>query len=258
VTASEAKQLLEQFRAGKVSADDVVRAFQAPPIADLGFAQVDLHRALRKNFPEVIFGSGKSPRQVLAIAGKLVEHEQHVLVTRVTAEHARVLRKKFSRAVFHEAARCVTIESKARRKRPGTIAVLCAGTSDLPVAEEAAVTAEIMGNNIERIYDVGVAGLHRLLRRLKDIQRANVIVAVAGMEGALPSVVAGLLARPVIAVPTSVGYGANFGGLAALLAMLNSCGSGVTVVNIDNGFGAGYAASQINALAADCKGSRES
>jgi pyridinium-3,5-biscarboxylic acid mononucleotide synthase len=249
VTATEAKQLLEKFRAGKTSSDEVVRAFQAAPVADLGFAQVDLHRALRKNFPEVIFGAGKTPAQVLAIATKLVEREQHVLVTRITPEHARVLKKKFRRAVFHEAARCVTVESKSRQKRPGSIAVLCAGTSDLPVAEEAAVTAEIMGNNVERIYDVGVAGLHRLLRRIEDIQRANVIIAVAGMEGALPSVVAGLVARPVIAVPTSIGYGANFGGLAALLAMLNSCGSGVTVVNIDNGFGAGYAASQINALA---------
>ena len=249
MTVTEAKQLLEKFRVGKISRDEAVRAFQAAPIADLGFAQVDLHRALRKNFPEVIFGSGKTPAQVLAIASKLVECEQHVLVTRITLEHARVLRKKFRRAVFHEAARCVTIESKARTKRPGSIAVLCAGTSDMPVAEEAAVTAEIMGNHVERIYDVGVAGLHRLLRRLEDIQRAHVIIAVAGMEGALPSVVAGLVARPVIAVPTSIGYGASFGGLAALLAMLNSCGSGVTVVNIDNGFGAGYAASQINALA---------
>ncbi len=249
MTAIEAKQLLERFRAGKVSLDAIVRAFQAAPVADLGFAQVDLHRALRKNFPEVIFGSGKSPAQVLAIATKLVEREQHVLVTRITPLHARDLKKRFRRAVFHEAARCITVETAPRVKRPGTIAVLCAGTSDLPVAEEAAVTAEIMGNNVERIYDVGVAGLHRLLRRLEDIQRANVIVAVAGMEGALPSVVAGLVARPVIAVPTSIGYGASFGGIAALLAMLNSCGSGVTVVNIDNGFGAGYAASQINALA---------
>ena len=249
MTATEAKQLLEKFRAGKISANEAVRAFQSAPLADLGFAQVDLQRALRKNFPEVIFGAGKTPQQVLAIATKLVEGEQHVLVTRITTDHARVLKKKFRRAVFHEAARCVTIESKPRAKRAGTIAVLCAGTSDLPVAEEAAVTAEIMGNNVERIYDVGVAGLHRLLRRMEDIQRANVIVAVAGMEGALPSVVAGLVARPVIAVPTSVGYGASFNGLTALLAMLNSCSSGLTVVNINNGFGAGYAASQINALA---------
>lgn len=248
MTATEAKQLLEKFRGGKISSDEILRAFQAAPVADLGFAQVDLHRALRKDFPEVIFGSGKTPAQVAAIAAKLVEREQHVLVTRITPEHARVLKKKFHRAVFHEAARCITIETKRRLKRPGTVAVLCAGTSDLPVGEEAAVTAEIMGNNVQRIFDVGVAGLHRLLRRLEDIQRANVLVVVAGMEGALPSVVAGLVARPVIAVPTSIGYGANFGGLAALLAMLNSCGSGVTVVNIDNGFGAGYAASQINAL----------
>jgi pyridinium-3,5-biscarboxylic acid mononucleotide synthase len=249
VTATEAKQLLERLLAGKVSADEVVRKFQAAPVADLGFAQVDLHRSLRKNFPEVIFGAGKSPAQVVAIAGKLVEREEHVLVTRITADHARALRRKFRRAVFHEAARCVTIESKPRRKRSGTIAILCAGTSDLPVAEEAAVTAEIMGNSVDRHYDVGVAGLHRLLARLEAIQRANVIVAVAGMEGALPSVVAGLVACPVIAVPTSVGYGASFGGLAALFSMLNSCSSGVTVVNIDNGFGAGYAASQINSLA---------
>ena len=253
MTATEAKVLLEKFRTGKIPTDEVVRAFQAAPVADLGFAQVDLHRALRKGFPEVIFGAGKSPAQVLAIASKLVEREQHVLVTRLAPEHARVLKKKFRRAVFHEAARCVTIETKPLPKRPGTIVMLCAGTSDLPVAEEAAVTAEIMGNTVERICDVGVAGLHRLLRRLDDIQRANVIVAVAGMEGALPSVVAGLVSKPVIAVPTSVGYGANFGGVAALLGMLNSCGSGVTVVNIDNGFGAGYAASQINALAADCQ-----
>ena len=253
MTTSEAKQLLGKFRTGAASADQVVRAFQAAPVADLGFAQVDLHRALRKNFPEVIFGAGKTPAQVLAIAAQLVAREQHVLVTRITPEHARVLRKKFSRAVFHELARCVTIETKPLPRRPGLIVVLCAGTSDLPVAEEAAVTAEIMGNQVLRICDVGVAGLHRLLARLEDLQRAHVIVAVAGMEGALPSVVAGLVARPVIAVPTSIGYGASFGGVAALLGMLNSCGSGVTVVNIDNGFGAGYAASQINALAAEGK-----
>lgn len=248
MTANEAKVLLERFRSGEASADNVVRAFQAAPIADLGFAQVDLHRALRKNFPEVIFGAGKTPDQVLAIATKLVEREQHVLVTRITAEHARVLKEKFPQALFHEVARCITIEGKPSPKRPGLIAVLCAGTSDLPVAEEAAVTADVMGNTVERIYDVGVAGLHRVLRRMEDLQRAHVLIVVAGMEGALPSVVAGLVSRPIIAVPTSIGYGANFGGLAALLAMLNSCGSGVTVVNIDNGFGAGYAASQINAL----------
>jgi pyridinium-3,5-biscarboxylic acid mononucleotide synthase len=248
VTDSKAAQLLDDFRAGKIPREKVLHAFQVAPVADLGFAQVDMHRALRKNFPEVIFGAGKTPEQVVKIAAKLLDHGQQVLVTRATAEHARALKKKFKIAVSHPLARCVTIEKKALPKRAGFIAVVCAGTSDLPVAEEAAVTAEIMGNRVERVQDVGVAGLHRMLARLDLLQQANVIVAVAGMEGALPSVVAGLVAKPVIAVPTSIGYGASFGGIAALLAMLNSCASGVTVVNIDNGFGAGYAASQINAL----------
>jgi NCAIR mutase (PurE)-related protein len=249
VTIVEAIKLLEKFRAGGVGRDAVLQAFQAAPVADLGFAQVDTHRALRKGFPEVIFGAGKTPEQVLKIAAKLLEHDQNVLATRITAAHARVLRKKFKRAVHHELARCVTIEKKPLPRRSGTIAVVCAGTSDLPVAEEAAVTAEIMGNRVERVNDVGVAGVHRLFNRLEGIRLANVVIVVAGMEGALPSVVAGLVAKPVIAVPTSIGYGASFGGLAALLGMLNSCASGLTVVNIDNGFGAGYAASQINALA---------
>ena len=251
MTIVEATRLLEKFRAGKAGRDEVLRAFQAAPVADLGFAQVDMHRALRKGFPEVIFGAGKTPEQVVKIATKLIEREQNVLVTRITLEHAKALRKKFKKAVHHKLARCVTIEKKLLPKHTGSIAVICAGTSDLPVAEEAAVTAEIMGNNVVRIVDVGVAGLHRILARLDTLQKANVLVVVAGMEGALPSVVAGLVSKPVIAVPTSVGYGASFGGVAALLGMLNSCGSGVTVVNIDNGFGAGYAASQINALATD-------
>jgi len=248
VTTTEATRLLEKFRAGGISRDKVLRAFQAAPVADLGFAQVDTHRALRKGFPEVIFGAGKTPAQVVRIAASLLAHEPRILVTRITAEHASALRKKFKPAVYHEQARCVTIDKKPLPARGGLVAVICAGTSDLPVAEEAAVTAEIMGNRVERIADVGVSGLHRLLGRLDIIQSANVIIVVAGMEGALPSVVAGLVSKPVIAVPTSIGYGASFGGLAALLGMLNSCGSGVTVVNIDNGFGAGYAASQINAL----------
>lgn len=248
VTTTEASRLLEKFRAGGVTRDHVLRAFQAAPSADLGFAQVDTHRALRKGFPEVVFGAGKTPVQVVKIAERLYANEQRVLVTRVNGEHARALRRRFKDAVHHELARCVTLEKKPARRRAGTVAVVCAGTSDLPVAEEAAVTAEIMGNRVERVADVGVAGVHRLLGRLETLQRANVVIVVAGMEGALPSVVAGLVAAPVIAVPTSVGYGASFGGLAALLGMLNSCGSGVTVVNIDNGFGAGFAASQINAL----------
>ncbi|HXR05758.1 MAG TPA: nickel pincer cofactor biosynthesis protein LarB [Candidatus Acidoferrum sp.] len=250
MTTAEAIQLLQDFRAGKISAGRALRAFQAAPLADLGFARVDTHRSLRKGFPEVIYGAGKTARQVVQIAGELAARERRILITRVSPEQAGAVRKKFKRAVFHQTARCVTLDKRPLPKRPGVIAVLCAGTSDLPVAEEAAVTADIMGHRVERVYDVGVAGLHRLLGRLEAIQRAHVLVVVAGMEGALPSVVAGLAGRPVIAVPTSVGYGASFGGLAALLAMLNSCGSGVTVVNIDNGFGAGYAASQINELAA--------
>ncbi len=249
MTTSEAIDLLERFRTGKARRGEVLRAFQAAPVADLGFAQVDTHRALRRGFPEVIFGAGKTPRQVVHIAMKILQHDQRVLVTRVTSAHAAALRKKFKQTVHHQMARCLTVDPKPLPKRPGTIAVVCAGTSDLPVAEEAAVTAEIMGNRVERVSDVGVAGVHRLLGRLGAIQRANVVIVVAGMEGALPSVVAGLVSRPVIAVPTSVGYGANFGGLAALLGMLNSCASGMTVVNIDNGFGAAFAASQINALA---------
>ncbi len=249
MTTIEAVKLLEQFRAGGVSREKVLQAFQAAPVADLGFAQVDTHRALRRGFPEVIFGAGKTPEQVVRIAARLLKGEQRILITRVNGEHARALRRKFKQAVHHSEARCVTIQTRPQTPRPGIIAVVCAGTSDLPVAEEAAVTAEIMGNRVERIHDIGVSGLHRLVGRLELIQSANVVIVAAGMEGALPSVVAGLVARPVIAVPTSVGYGASFGGLAALLGMLNSCGSGVTVVNIDNGFGAGYAASQINALA---------
>lgn len=250
MTTTEAIRLLEAYRAGKVPRGKVLQAFQAAPTANLGFAQVDTHRALRQGFPEVIYGAGKTPEQVVKIAGKLLERESRVLVTRVTVEHARALRRRFKHAVHHQLARCLTVEENPLAKRPGLIAVICAGTSDLPVAEEAAVTAEIMGNRVERIQDAGVAGIHRILSRLETLQTANVLVVVAGMEGALPSVVAGLVSRPVIAVPTSIGYGASFGGVAALLGMLNSCGSGVTVVNIDNGFGAGYAASQINSLVA--------
>lgn len=257
MTSSEAIALLDRFKVGKIKRDEVLRRFQAAPIADLGFATVDTHRALRKGFPEVVYGEGKSPAQVTRIAGILLEREQRVLITRVTPAQVVVLKKQFRRSIHHEAARCVTLEKAPLPKRPGFIAVVAAGTSDLAVAEEAAVTADIMGNRVERIFDVGVAGLHRLLGRLEVIQSANVIIAVAGMEGALPGVVTGLVSRPVIAVPTSIGYGANLGGITALLGMLSSCSSGMTVVNVDNGFGAGYAASQINALAAGDEASRK-
>lgn len=250
MTTAEALALLDQYKQGQVDRGTVLRAFQTAPLDDLGFAQVDLHRSLRKNFPEVIYGAGKTAPQVVAIAERLLKTEKRVLITRVEAVQVKALRRRFRRAVVHEAARCVSLQSQPLPKLPGTIAVLCAGTSDLPVAEEAAVTAEFMGNRVDRIYDVGVAGLHRLLRRLEEVQKAQVIIAVAGMEGALPSVVSGLVSKPVIAVPTDVGYGSSFGGVTALLAMLNSCSSGITVVNINNGFGAGYAAAQINALAA--------
>jgi len=198
----------------------------------------------------VIFGAGKTPEQVVAIASEILAADGRVLTTRVSLEQARVLKKKFRHTVHHETARCLTVETSPLPKRPGTIAVVAAGTTDLPVAEEAAITADFMGNTVQRIYDVGVAGLHRLLRRLPEIQSANVVIVVAGMEAALPSVVGGLIGKPIIGVPTSVGYGSHFGGLTALLGMLNSCASGLTVVNIDNGFGAGYAASGMNALAA--------
>jgi len=249
VTPEEAAKLLEEFRAGKISQAKVLAALGKEPVADLGFAQVDQHRALRQGFPEVIFGAGKTPVQVVKIAAEILKENGRVLITRIEATHAKALKKKFKKAVHHEDARCVVIEKKKTKSRAGTIAILSAGTSDLPVTEEAAITAEAMGNRVQRIYDVGVAGLHRLLARVEDFREANVIIVIAGMEGALPSVVAGLVDKPVIAVPTSVGYGASFEGVAALLGMLNSCGSGVTVVNIDNGFGAAYAASQINALA---------
>ena len=251
MTPEEAAQLLEEFRAGNISQEKVLAALSKEPVTDLGFAQVDQHRALRQGFPEVIFGSGKTPVQVLKIAGKILKQSDRVLITRITGDHFKVLKKKFKKAIHHQAARCVVIEKKKTTPRGGTIAILSAGTSDQPVAEEAAITAETMGNKVQRLYDVGVAGLHRLLARAEDFREANVIIVVAGMEGALPSVVAGLVDKPVIAVPTSIGYGASFEGVAALLGMLNSCGSGVTVVNIDNGFGAAYAASQINSLVKD-------
>ena len=236
------KTLLEGVKDGRVSPEEAAARLATLPFEDLGFAKVDHHRALRRGFPEAIFGAGKTPEQIAAIVGRIAARGQRVLVTRTTAEVHRVVVAARPDACWHEAARCITVDSGPRTALPGRIAVLAAGTSDLPVAEEAAVVAEFHGGTIERVYDVGVAGLHRLLDRTETIRRADVVIVVAGMEGALPSVVAGLVESPVIAVPTSVGYGAAFQGLAALLAMLNSCASGVGVVNIDNGFGAAHLA----------------
>jgi NCAIR mutase (PurE)-related protein len=215
------------------------------PYEDMGFAEVDHHRQLRTGFPEVVLGLGKTPEQIAAIAERLAARSDRLLVTRVDPGAYRAVKEKVPDAIYHAAARAVTLDRTREPKMPGVV-VCCAGTSDLPVAEEAAVTAEIAGSVVERLYDVGVAGLHRLLDKLPALHSANALVVVAGMEGALPSVVAGLVAAPVIAVPTSIGYGASFQGLAPLLAMLNSCAAGVAVVNIDNGFGAGYLAATIN------------
>ncbi len=215
---------------------------------DLGFARVDIDRPRRCGFPEVVYGDGKTPEEVAAIGRTIVLHEGVLLVTRAREAHFQALAVELPDATWHPRARCITVERQPLRKKAGTIGVVCAGTSDLPVADEAAVTLEIFGNVVERITDVGVAGIHRLLAERERLQACNVLIVVAGMEGALPSAVAGLVSKPIIAVPTSIGYGASFGGVAALLGMLTSCGSGVTVVNIDNGFGAAYAAATINRL----------
>jgi hypothetical protein len=218
---------------------------------NLDFARVDVDRERRCGFPEVIFGAGKTPEEVAAIAEVVLEHHRVLLASRVEEAHYAAVSALFPDAKWHKRARCITIERERLPRIGKRVGVLCAGTSDLPVAEEAAVTLDIFGNEVLRISDIGVAGIHRLLAVREQIESCGVLVVVAGMEGALPSAVAGLTRKPVIAVPTSVGYGANFGGLAALLGMLNSCGSGVTVVNIDNGFGAAYAAAQINLLLAE-------
>jgi len=239
------RRLLAQVKSGALSPRAAEERLKTLPFEDLGFAKVDHHRALRRGFPEAIFGAGKTPEQIAAIVGAIVGRGQSVLVTRTTAAVHELVAKSHRRARFHAAARCITVEGPRKTRLPGRVAVVCAGTSDVPVAEEAAITAEFHGSRVDRVYDVGVAGLHRLLDRTDTLRRARVVIVAAGMEGALPSVVGGLVDAPVIAVPTSIGYGASFNGLAALLAMLNSCSSGVSVVNIDNGFGAGYLASLI-------------
>ena len=245
------RALLEAAVAGRATVDETMRALSELPFRDLEFAHVDTHRHLRTGFPEVVLGEGKTPEQIIAILSELAKGGATVFATRVSASAAAAIVPAVPRARYLPVPRAVVVgEMPAPDGGRGAIAVISAGTSDVPVAEEAALTAELSGNRVERIYDVGVAGLHRLLSRLPLLQTARVIIVVAGMEGALPSVVGGLVSVPVVAVPTSVGYGASFGGLAALLGMLNSCASGVTVVNIDNGFGAGYVASLINHLPA--------
>ena len=241
-------ELLEAVRTGRATVAQGVERLRHLPYEDLGFAKIDHHRELRQGFAEVIYGKGKTPAQVAAILRGLLRPRasNNVLITRGDPKLFRAVRRLRRDAKFHPLSGAITIRRNHKVVGQGTILILAAGTSDIPVAEEAAVTAEIMGNRVASVYDVGVAGLHRLLKHREQIAAARVIICVAGMEGALPSVVAGLAAAPVIAVPTSVGYGASFGGVTALLAMLNSCASNVCVVNIDNGFGAGYAASAMN------------
>jgi pyridinium-3,5-biscarboxylic acid mononucleotide synthase len=242
------RKLFEQVRAGKLAPDDAVARLRHLPFEDLGFAKVDHHRALRAGMPEVILGEGKTPAQVAGIFARLAKHGGNILATRASEKQFSAVKKKVRAAEYHELARAIVLERDETKYGKGIVAVVSAGTSDIPVAEEAVITAEIMGNEVEHFYDVGVAGIHRLLANREALARARVIIVCAGMEGALPSVVGGLVGVPVIAVPTSIGYGASFKGLAALLGMLNSCASNVSVVNIDNGFGAGYVASLINRL----------
>jgi pyridinium-3,5-biscarboxylic acid mononucleotide synthase len=252
MTSLDLQKLLDSVRDGTVdpaaAAERIAAAMRAAPFEDLGFARVDMHRELRQGFPEVILGLGKTPAQIAAIAARIISRGQPLLVTRAQPDAFEAVREVAPTATYHVEARAITLANGEIAPGNGTIVIACAGTSDLHVAEEAAVTAEIMGNTTDRLYDVGVAGIHRILSEHSRIQSARVIIVVAGMEGALPSVVAGLVSVPVIAVPTSVGYGASFGGIAALLGMLNSCANGVAVVNIDNGFGAAAMASLINHL----------
>jgi len=240
------RQLLESVRGGAVNVDEAIDRLRHMPFEDLGFAKLDHHRALRHGMPEVIFGKGKSPEQVVEIAKHLLNRNKNLLATRLSPETAAMLRAEFPEAEYFPLSGALRVWGDRTIHGKGSIAVVCAGTSDIPVAEEAQITAEVMGNPVDVIYDIGVAGIHRLMSNRERLGKARVIVVCAGMEGALPSAVGGLVSCPVIAVPTSVGYGASFHGLAALLGMLNSCASNVAVVNIDNGFGGGYVASLIN------------
>ena len=246
------RDLLEEVRSGAITPESaheqLLQYLRQSPYENLGFARVDHHRSVRQGFPEVVYGPGKTPEQIAAISERIVAAGHNLLVTRTTRDAYDAIRERLPAASFHEQARTITLRLTSMPPGRGTILVAAAGTADLPVAEEAVTSAEIMGNTVDRLYDVGVAGLHRLLAEHARLTAAHVVIVVAGMEGALPSVVGGLVDAPVIAVPTSVGYGASFGGITALLAMLNSCASGVSVVNIDNGFGAAAIASAINHL----------
>ena len=246
VNRDRIKRLLEEARAGRMDIDEAADKLASLPYEDLAFARVDHHRELRTGFPEVILGQGKPVDQIVRIAERILTNSSNLIISRTTEEVFLKVSEIAAEAEFHPEARMITVLGDRRERGEGSIAVITAGTSDIPVAEEAAVTSTAMGNRVSRIYDVGVAGIHRLFGSREDFERARVIIVVAGMEGARPSVVGGLVRVPVIAVPTSIGYGASFGGLAALLGMLNSCASNVTVVNIDNGFGAGFVASLIN------------
>lgn len=258
VEQKETRRILEQLADGGISVDDALLALKREPFTDLGYAKVDHHRALRQGASEVIYGAGKTPEQIVGIAASLREEgAECVLITRLKDEALALLEERFGESFrFHEVARVGIVGDLPEPDGNGTVLVVAAGTSDLYAAEEAAFTAEALGNEVKRLYDVGVAGLHRILAHIDDIMEAQVIIAVAGMEGALASVVGGMASCPVIAVPTSVGYGASFGGLSALLSMLNSCASGTSVVNIDNGFGAGFQAHTINHLPGRSSGVR--
>ena len=248
MNAKELEKILREIRAGEVSIDEAMERLRDFPYTDLGFARIDHHRELRTGYPEIVYCAGKTPEQVRAIFEAMDGHDNNIIGTRAGSEMFSYISPFFPGAVYFETARIISIHKKEITPPASKIAIITAGTSDIPVAEEAAVTAELLGNEVVRIYDAGVAGIHRLVDKLPEIRACRVSVVIAGMEGALASVVGGLVNMPVIAVPTSVGYGASFEGISALLAMMTSCAAGVTVVNIDNGFGAGFAASRINRL----------
>jgi len=243
------EELLKKVKSGKITLNEAITQLKSLPFEDLGFTRIDHHRSLRKGFPEVIWGEGKTSRQILSIMKQLKKKGQNILITRLEEKKAKTIQKIFLKSQYYPKSKVLTyLTHPVKPEGKGTILVITAGTTDIPVAEEAVITAQFMGNCVETLYDVGVAGIHRLLYERERMEKAYVLIVAAGMEGALPSVVGGLVDRPVIAVPTSVGYGTSFGGITALLAMLNSCASGVAVVNIDNGFGAGYIASLINRM----------